>query len=187
MVPIHKPSAVRPSTDQVHSQPSLLAAATRCRPVHPSRLIGFLQPGLEKGQVTPGRDQRVIALFVIGAAGNGILQVQRNGPLEIGLFQHAAKLFPVDHAFAERAVDLLPAGAGLLPVKILDGDHLHSGRGEVKSDLPAGGSALADSVANIEIVAGPFRVEFLHRPGDIGDGPAQIAFVIMKAGGDAVP
>src|SRR5262245_3343740 len=107
--------------------------------------------------------------------------MQRDRTLKIGLSQRLEIGLPINHSLAERAVDLSPAFARLLPVRVLDCDHLDARRGQVERYLPSCSAPFSDRMPDVEIVTDPFRVELINSMRNVPDLRGDGAFVIVES------
>src|SRR5207249_7282102 len=97
------------------------------------------------------------------------------------------EVFPIHHAFTQRAILVFPPSGGLFPAKVLDGNHLQARQDDVGRDLPAAHAALGHRMTGVEIEAGPLRIERPDHRSYIPDWRSDILLVVVIANLDAVP
>src|SRR5262245_2148266 len=106
--------------------------------------------------------------------------MQRDRPMKISLSQRLEIRIPIDHPFAQWAIDLTPALARFFPERVLDRDHLDARGDKVERDLPSRAAAFRDRMADVEVISGPLRIELIHRLRDVPELRSDVAFVVME-------
>src|SRR5579884_877230 len=107
--------------------------------------------------------------------------------MKIGFLDRSEKCAPIYRAVSDRAPDRFPLRALLLPIEILQSDHLQAWKREAQRNLVTAQTAFHSRMSRVIVEARPARVEIAnHLPGipnrfaDIGSR------VIMQAHGDAM-
>src|ERR1039458_4863877 len=100
--------------------------------------------------------------------------------MEARLSNHFQEVLVAAHPLPQGTVRLPPPSRlRLLPVEILDPNHLHARHGQIGGDPPACYAALGCRVLQVEIIAGPLRVQSVHDSCHVPHLPPEISGVIM--------
>ena len=144
---------------------------------HPA--ICFGDAGLDECDITFRRSQHVLLLCRGRVAGNLVFHVEGHWTVETRFREHAEESLPVDHAFAHRAVPLLPRAAALLPEEVLQRDHRQPRRDQVQRCAPPAVPPFDNRMTDVEVIPGGCRVERVDEGRKIPDRAAYIPCVVV--------